>query len=178
MFFLKMVDNICDLNNLDDSSILANLKKRFQSERIYVSAILLFWLCVREVFNWKYTIFPTFQTYASNVIISVNPYKTIENLYGFHQMSKYVANKGSFERQPHVYAIGKYYIIIIKILHHNHHYIIIIKITFKMLWNFSKWSAGKSENIQKTAIDIDYRSFRLRKNGEWQTFNRIFNSGI
>lgn len=46
-----MVDNICDLNNLDDSSILSNLKQRFQSGAIYVSTLLLFWLCVKEFSN-------------------------------------------------------------------------------------------------------------------------------
>lgn len=39
--FEKMVDNICVLNNLENSSILSNLKERFQNKAIYVSTILV-----------------------------------------------------------------------------------------------------------------------------------------
>lgn len=51
------------------------------------------------------------QTYASNVLIAVNPYETINNLYGSHQTAKYLAAKPLFERQPHVYAIGRFLIV-------------------------------------------------------------------
>lgn len=47
------------------------------------------------------------QTYATNVLIALNPYETIENLYGPHQMVEYSKKNTLFEGRPHIYAIGR-----------------------------------------------------------------------
>lgn len=54
---------------------------------------------------------PFYQTYASNVLITLNPYEKIDELYGSRQMVKYLASNTFFEQPPHVYAIGKHIII-------------------------------------------------------------------
>ncbi|XP_055307476.1 myosin heavy chain 95F-like [Sitodiplosis mosellana] len=68
------------MNDLDDTSILSNIKERFQRKQIY--------------------------TYASNVLISLNPYGTFDGLYGPREMDKYLAINTFSEQPPHVYAIA------------------------------------------------------------------------
>lgn len=46
------------------------------------------------------------QTYVANILIAVNPYKEIKDLYSKTTIKKY-QNKSLGELSPHVYAIGK-----------------------------------------------------------------------
>lgn len=45
------------------------------------------------------------QTYIGSILISVNPYKRIENLYSDDTLKKY-SNKDIGDEPPHVYAIA------------------------------------------------------------------------
>lgn len=45
-----------------------------------------------------------FQTYASKMLIAINPFQTMTNLYGSKEIEKY---KCKISNAPHLYAIGK-----------------------------------------------------------------------
>lgn len=45
-----------------------------------------------------------FQTYASKMLIAINPFQTMTNLYGSEEIEKY---KCKFSNAPHLYAIGE-----------------------------------------------------------------------
>lgn len=47
-----------------------------------------------------------FQTFSSNVLIAINPYEPLPQLYGPQQIEKYRANENLFEKPPHIYAFG------------------------------------------------------------------------
>lgn len=47
-----------------------------------------------------------FQTFSSNVLIAINPYEQLPQLYGPQQIEKYRANENLFEKPPHIYAFG------------------------------------------------------------------------
>jgi hypothetical protein len=72
-------DDNTSLVHLDDANILENLEKRFRKDQIY--------------------------TYTANVLLAVNPYKTIKNLYTAEQMEKY-RGRPLGVLPPHPYAIA------------------------------------------------------------------------
>ena len=47
-----------------------------------------------------------FQTYVANILIAVNPYHDIKNLYSSETIKKY-KGKSLGTMPPHVFAIGK-----------------------------------------------------------------------
>lgn len=51
-------------------------------------------------------IFRWFQTNASKVLIAINPYKTIPNLYGY-EMIESIRKENFLLTPPHVYSISK-----------------------------------------------------------------------
>lgn len=55
-----------------------------------------------------YTYFLCFQTYVANVLIALNPYENILQLYGPDQVTQYLTNKNSPEKPPHIYHIGTF----------------------------------------------------------------------
>eukprot|EP01132_Coremiostelium_polycephalum_P007665 gene7665-9430_t len=73
------VDDMVMLSKIANDSILDNLKKRYQADVIY--------------------------TYIGNVLISVNPFKQIKNLYSERNLLEY-RGKFRYELAPHVYAVA------------------------------------------------------------------------
>lgn len=51
-------------------------------------------------------VLPSFQTFVANILIAINPYKEIKELYSKTTIKKY-QNRSLGELPPHVYAIGK-----------------------------------------------------------------------
>eukprot|EP00931_Biecheleriopsis_adriatica_P052437 TRINITY_DN304_c0_g4_i3.p1 TRINITY_DN304_c0_g4~~TRINITY_DN304_c0_g4_i3.p1 ORF type:complete len:1396 (+),score=270.35 TRINITY_DN304_c0_g4_i3:95-4282(+) len=68
-----------EMVHLDDANILENLRRRYQKEEIY--------------------------TYTANVLLAVNPYKSLSGLYGMEQIEKY-KGRGQGILPPHPYAIA------------------------------------------------------------------------
>eukprot|EP00930_Biecheleria_cincta_P042317 TRINITY_DN29114_c0_g1_i1.p1 TRINITY_DN29114_c0_g1~~TRINITY_DN29114_c0_g1_i1.p1 ORF type:complete len:1380 (+),score=230.46 TRINITY_DN29114_c0_g1_i1:60-4199(+) len=74
----RTFEDNCEMVHLDDANILENLKKRYAKDLIY--------------------------TYTANVILAVNPYKTMHGLYSNEQMLRYRGrNPGNLPAHP--YAI-------------------------------------------------------------------------
>lgn len=103
---------------MDDSFILSNLKERFQNKKIYVSYFVayLLWFFVIQLKRFQESkklhhnlnFLPCSQTYASNVLIALNPNVDVPQLYGPGQISRYLENDNLFDEPPHIYAIGNY----------------------------------------------------------------------
>lgn len=81
---------------LNEATLLNNCKNRYQKKKIY--------------------------TYVANILISINPYEVITNLYSDETIKKY-EGKSLGVMPPHIFAIGKN-LIIVKIFFANN---IIIK---------------------------------------------------
>jgi len=73
------VDDMVMLTSISNDAINDNLKKRFSADLIY--------------------------TYIGHVLISVNPYKQINNLYTERTLKDY-RGKYRYELPPHVYALA------------------------------------------------------------------------
>lgn len=71
-------DNLADLENLDEDTLLQHLKIRFNRKVIY--------------------------TYVGEILVTVNPFEWIDGIYGADKMSQYrnIGNKNSLP--PHVFA--------------------------------------------------------------------------
>lgn len=48
------------------------------------------------------------QTYAADVLISINPYESLPAVYGSEQIDRYLDSNTLFEQPSHVYAIGTF----------------------------------------------------------------------
>lgn len=68
------------LSEISENGILVNLQKRFNQDLIY--------------------------TYIGNVLISVNPFKPIPDLYSQHTLDGY-KGKYPYEQPPHVFALAE-----------------------------------------------------------------------
>ncbi|KAJ0818335.1 putative myosin ATPase [Helianthus annuus] len=78
------VDDMTRLAYLHEPGVLQNLKCRYDHDEIYVS---------------------TRQTYTGSILIAVNPFKRLPQLYANDVMSKY-KNAAFGELSPHPYAIA------------------------------------------------------------------------
>ncbi|OLQ02338.1 Myosin-2 heavy chain [Symbiodinium microadriaticum] len=77
--FYDVGEDCTEMVHLDDANILDNLRKRYSKDEIY--------------------------TYTANVLLAVNPYKSVRRLYSREEMEKYWGkNPGSLP--PHPYAIA------------------------------------------------------------------------
>lgn len=75
----RTYEDNCEMVHLDDANILENLKKRYARDLIY--------------------------TYTANVILAVNPYKTLHGLYSNEQMMRYRGrNPGNLPAHPYAIA--------------------------------------------------------------------------
>lgn len=72
-------DDCCELMFLNEATLLDNVRNRYFKDKIY--------------------------TYVANILIAVNPYKEIKDLYSNSMVKKY-KNKSLGEEDPHVYAIA------------------------------------------------------------------------
>lgn len=88
---------------LNEATFLDNLKNRYYKDKIYVSPFD----CFLQIVRFRNPIsFRLFQTYVANILIAVNPYKEIRELYAESTIQKY-HGKSLGELAPHVFAIGK-----------------------------------------------------------------------
>lgn len=76
----KDVDDNCALMFLNEATLLNNIRIRYDKDKIY--------------------------TYVANILIAINPYVDIRNLYSSDVIKKY-QGKSLGVLPPHVYAIGK-----------------------------------------------------------------------
>eukprot|EP00808_Paulinella_micropora_P004347 g11237.t1 len=74
------VGDLILMDRITEEEILENLRKRFASDNIY--------------------------TYIGSVLLSVNPFKTIQGLYSPLQISKY-RGRYMYENPPHIYALAE-----------------------------------------------------------------------
>jgi myosin heavy subunit len=79
------LDDLCDMNNLHEAPLLYTLEQRMERDVIYTS--------------------------ASNIVISINPYRSIAGLFDcpldFYEAGKTADNKvASGSARPHVYAVA------------------------------------------------------------------------
>ena len=81
-FFQKKlgVDDMVMLSDISEKGILINLEKRFSSDLIY--------------------------TYIGNVLISVNPFKPIKDIYSPETLNSY-RGKYPYEMPPHIFALAE-----------------------------------------------------------------------
>ncbi|KAK6628370.1 Unconventional myosin-VI [Polyplax serrata] len=79
----KDVDDNCALMYLNEATLLNNIRIRYYKDKIY--------------------------TYVANILIAVNPYTEIKDLYKSETIKKY-QGKSLGVLPPHVFAIGKYFI--------------------------------------------------------------------
>uniref|UniRef100_A0A7I4XXY4 Myosin heavy chain 95F n=2 Tax=Haemonchus contortus TaxID=6289 RepID=A0A7I4XXY4_HAECO len=75
----KTVDDNCALMYLNEGTLLNNCRQRYSKKQIY--------------------------TYVANILISINPYEEIENLYSIDTIKKY-RGKSLGQMPPHVYAVA------------------------------------------------------------------------
>ena len=74
------VDDLVLMDTITEAAIVDNLKKRFSKDLIY--------------------------TYIGNVLLSVNPFRNINGMYGNSIIQKYTGRK-LYELAPHVYALAE-----------------------------------------------------------------------
>lgn len=72
-------DDCCELMFLNEATLLDNIRNRYFKDKIY--------------------------TYIANILIAINPYKEIKDLYSSGLVKKY-KNRSLGELEPHVFAIA------------------------------------------------------------------------
>lgn len=91
---------------LNEATLLNNIRTRYFKDRIYVSnydaeveslRVSLLYLISRSAVK--------FQTYVANILIAVNPYYEVKDLYSPQTIKSY-QGKSLGETPPHVFAIG------------------------------------------------------------------------
>lgn len=90
--------------HLNEATLLNNVRIRYQKDKIYVSFerlnSFINQFCVIEALCDLFA-----QTYVANILIAVNPYFEIKNLYTQQTMRSY-KGKSLGTLPPHVFAIG------------------------------------------------------------------------
>lgn len=95
--------DVCELEN--EESIVDCLKKRFQTDNIYVSSNKSISIKLRNTLNNQLF---RLQTYVAKVLIAINPFKHINDLYSEEIVNNY-RNDQNDELPPHLYSIGKFF---------------------------------------------------------------------
>lgn len=86
---------------LNEATFLDNLRTRYFKDKIYVIFFIKHSIpLLIASFNKN-----ILQTYVANILIAVNPYKEIRDLYSDGTIVKY-KGKSLGELPPHVFAIG------------------------------------------------------------------------
>lgn len=92
---------------LNEATFLDNLRTRYFKDKIYVSIVLIIhlpsWPANYSVSKFIFVF--SFQTYVANILIALNPYKEIKELYADSTIKKY-NGRSLGELSPHVFAIG------------------------------------------------------------------------
>lgn len=99
-------DDNCELMFLNEATLLDNIRNRYYKDKIYVSALMLTSYLQQRLILFFSSRLTSAQTYVANILIAVNPYKEIPDLYSTATLKRY-SGKSIGELPPHVYAIGK-----------------------------------------------------------------------
>lgn len=78
----------CNYSDLNEASLLWNLKIRYDKELIYVCFFPFFPLINTKRYYNSMNIFPERQTYTGSILVAVNPYKMFD-IYGLDQVKLY-----------------------------------------------------------------------------------------
>lgn len=78
----------CNYSDLNEASLLWNLKIRYDKELIYVCFFSFFPLINTKRYYNSMNIFPERQTYTGSILVAVNPYKMFD-IYGLDQVKLY-----------------------------------------------------------------------------------------
>lgn len=92
---------------LNEATLLNNIRTRYFKDRIYVSSHEGVKLnLARSLVRLSLTrLIVQLQTYVANILIAVNPYCEVKDLYS-PQTIKIYQGKSLGETPPHVFAIG------------------------------------------------------------------------
>jgi len=104
------------LSQLQESSLLHNLRLRYFQEKIYVrekkptffdlsSFTSFFSFLFFSFLSFFLSFFFFWQTYTGNILVAVNPYKDIPGLYDMNAVRQY-KDVPIGELPPHIFAIG------------------------------------------------------------------------
>jgi myosin-6 len=92
----KEVDDCCSLMHLNEATLLHNTRLRYSTNRIYVR------LGPDDPESGSHPV----KTYVANILISINPYEQIADLYCSETVRNY-RGKSLGALPPHVFAIGR-----------------------------------------------------------------------
>lgn len=78
-----------NFRDLNEASLLWNLKIRYDKELIYVRIVRFLFITISLITDWSIIIFDYFfQTYTGSILVAVNPYKMFD-IYGLDQVKLY-----------------------------------------------------------------------------------------
>jgi hypothetical protein len=92
---LEAIEDLCKMEELHESLIMENLKKRYKENTIYVC-------CFCSVYFYLNAASSHSQTYIGPMVVSINPFKVIEK-YGEHVIPDY-RTKDKDQLPAHIYS--------------------------------------------------------------------------
>lgn len=93
--------NMVSMNDLNEASMLHNIFLRYQNDLIYVNKKK------KKYYPTYIFLFSKIKTFIGNMIVSVNPYKQIPDLYSTERMQSYfqLRRSDSNNPEPHIYSL-------------------------------------------------------------------------
>lgn len=178
-----------ELLYLNEATFLENLKTRYFKDKIYVSIVSLCnrlgrLLIVRtackkarqrdeEEEEEEKIMFALwfFQTYVANILIALNPYKEIKDLYSDATIKKY-NGRSLGELPPHVFAIGECSLSFPAFTFHSI-YIFLPSVVLIVAKN-SRQSDSRHARAESIAVNYRFGWIGCRQNGVHEVFIEIF----
>lgn len=98
---------------LNEATLLNNIRLKYKKDSIYVSVYHKLYMIILWIeLNYSFLFIFIQQTYVANILIAVNPYFEIPNLYSSATLKCY-QGKSLGTLPPHVFAIGKNTVLLI-----------------------------------------------------------------